>query len=49
MNLGNEILTAINSMIPPPMRLKLEKIYAPCVLITKKRYVGNAHLPDAIS
>ena len=30
-------MTAAN---PPPVALKLEKVYEPCMLVTKKRYVG---------
>ena len=30
-------MTASN---PPPVTLKFEKVYHPCVLLTKKRYVG---------
>ena len=30
-------MTAAN---PPPVALKLEKVYQPCMLVTKKRYVG---------
>ena len=30
-------MTAAN---PPPVTLKLEKVYEPCMLVTKKRYVG---------
>ncbi|CAL6037964.1 DNA_polymerase [Hexamita inflata] len=47
-NLGKQILQYINSAIPPPMRLKLERIYMPALLVTKKRYVGQSFNPDTI-
>ena len=30
----------ITSLHPRPVKLKFEKVYQPCVLQTKKRYVG---------
>lgn len=30
------------------MREKLERIYFPCILVTKKRYVGQSYNPDNI-
>lgn len=30
----------VTSMNPRPIRLKFEKVYLPCVLVAKKRYVG---------
>ncbi|GFO03605.1 DNA polymerase zeta catalytic subunit-like [Plakobranchus ocellatus] len=38
--LGHEIADAVTAMFPSPMKLKFEKVYLPCVLQTKKRYVG---------
>ncbi|KAK5998939.1 DNA polymerase zeta catalytic subunit [Cladobotryum mycophilum] len=38
--IGNEIAKAITAMNPRPIKLKFEKVYHPCVLLTKKRYVG---------
>lgn len=38
--LGNEIADEITKMNPQPMKLKFEKVYWPCILQTKKRYVG---------
>ncbi|OAA60130.1 DNA-directed DNA polymerase, family B, multifunctional domain protein [Cordyceps fumosorosea ARSEF 2679] len=39
-DIGNEIAAEITKMNPRPMKLKFEKVYLPCVLQTKKRYVG---------
>lgn len=30
----------ISQLFPAPIRLKFEKVYQPCVLVTKKRYTG---------
>ncbi|KAJ0979746.1 hypothetical protein J5N97_015220 [Dioscorea zingiberensis] len=38
--IGNEIAAAITAMNPDPVTLKMEKVYYPCFLLTKKRYVG---------
>lgn len=38
--IGAEIAEAITNANPKPMRLKFEKVYHPCVLLAKKRYVG---------
>ncbi|KAM0954326.1 putative DNA-directed DNA polymerase [Dioscorea sansibarensis] len=38
--IGNEIASAITAMNPDPVTLKMEKVYSPCFLLTKKRYVG---------
>uniref|UniRef100_UPI003AAE4BD6 DNA polymerase zeta catalytic subunit n=1 Tax=Centroberyx gerrardi TaxID=166262 RepID=UPI003AAE4BD6 len=38
--IGNEIAEAVTATNPKPVRLKFEKVYLPCVLQTKKRYVG---------
>ncbi|KAJ8027419.1 DNA polymerase zeta catalytic subunit [Holothuria leucospilota] len=37
---GNEIVAAVSKVNPKPVKLKLEKVYKPCVLQAKKRYVG---------
>jgi len=37
---GRDIAAKVTSMNPSPMELELEKIYHPCMLISKKRYVG---------
>ena len=37
---GREIADEITKINPAPVKLKFEKIYHPCVLQTKKRYVG---------
>lgn len=38
--LGKEVADAITSLNPDPITLKFEKVYHPCVLMTKKRYCG---------
>ncbi|OIW30669.1 hypothetical protein CONLIGDRAFT_630624 [Coniochaeta ligniaria NRRL 30616] len=38
--LGDEIAKAITDLNPRPIKLKFEKVYHPCVLLAKKRYVG---------
>lgn len=39
-DIGNEISETITKMNPRPVKLKFEKVYHPCVLLAKKRYVG---------
>ena len=39
-NIGNEIAKTVTDAHPRPMKLKFEKVYHPCVLLAKKRYVG---------
>lgn len=39
-DIGNEIAKAITDMNPQPIKLKFEKVYHPCILLAKKRYVG---------
>ncbi|KAH6705620.1 DNA polymerase zeta catalytic subunit [Verticillium dahliae] len=39
-DIGNEIAKEITDMNPRPIKLKFEKVYHPCVLLAKKRYVG---------
>ncbi|KAF1809952.1 putative DNA polymerase zeta catalytic subunit [Eremomyces bilateralis CBS 781.70] len=38
--IGNEIADTITAANPRPIKLKFEKVYHPCVLLAKKRYVG---------
>ncbi|KAI4637669.1 hypothetical protein J4E83_000486 [Alternaria metachromatica] len=38
--IGEEITAAITAANPRPIKLKFEKVYHPCVLLAKKRYVG---------
>ncbi|XP_075718396.1 DNA polymerase zeta catalytic subunit [Rhinoderma darwinii] len=38
--IGQEISEAVTATNPKPVKLKFEKVYLPCVLQTKKRYVG---------
>ncbi|KAJ5918248.1 hypothetical protein N7454_010623 [Penicillium verhagenii] len=39
-DIGEEIAKAITDMNPRPIKLKFEKVYHPCLLLAKKRYVG---------
>ncbi|KAG5682944.1 hypothetical protein PVAND_012261 [Polypedilum vanderplanki] len=41
--IGEEIAEVITNDNPYPVKLKLEKVYQPCILQTKKRYVGNMY------
>uniref|UniRef100_A0A5S6QH45 DNA polymerase n=1 Tax=Trichuris muris TaxID=70415 RepID=A0A5S6QH45_TRIMR len=41
--IGAEIAAAVTEVNPYPVKLKFEKVYLPCVLQTKKRYVGYAY------
>uniref|UniRef100_H2ZKD4 DNA-directed DNA polymerase n=1 Tax=Ciona savignyi TaxID=51511 RepID=H2ZKD4_CIOSA len=41
--IGRDIVTEVTNANPRPIKLKLEKIYQPCILQTKKRYVGYAY------
>ena len=38
--IGNQIVDAVTRSNPEPVKLKFEKVYHPCVLLAKKRYVG---------
>ncbi|XP_070589453.1 DNA polymerase zeta catalytic subunit [Erythrolamprus reginae] len=38
--IGQEIAEAVTATNPKPVKLKFEKVYLPCILQTKKRYVG---------
>ncbi|KAJ9641369.1 DNA polymerase zeta [Coniosporium tulheliwenetii] len=38
--IGQEIAKAVTNTNPRPVKLKFEKVYLPCVLLAKKRYVG---------
>jgi DNA polymerase zeta len=44
--IGNEIALEITSQNPSPIVLKFEKVYQPCFLISKKRYVGYSFETD---
>lgn len=39
-DIGQEIAKTITDINPRPVKLKFEKVYHPCVLLAKKRYVG---------
>ncbi|KAI0639404.1 hypothetical protein C8Q77DRAFT_1204904 [Trametes polyzona] len=38
--IGHDMADTITQMNPAPVKLKFEKVYLPCVLMAKKRYVG---------
>ncbi|KAJ2353699.1 DNA polymerase zeta, partial [Coemansia sp. RSA 2618] len=38
--IGQEMAAAVTQQNPEPVKLKFEKVYQPCVLLTKKRYAG---------
>ncbi|KAK0448381.1 uncharacterized protein EV420DRAFT_1751017 [Desarmillaria tabescens] len=38
--IGQDIADTITALNPAPIKLKFEKVYLPCVLMAKKRYVG---------
>lgn len=40
---GKELAQTVTDIFPDPIRLKFEKVYHPCVLLAKKRYVGNCY------
>jgi DNA polymerase zeta len=42
-DLGHEMAKAITLLSPSPVSLKFEKVYLPCILLAKKRYVGFKH------
>ncbi|KAJ4719461.1 DNA polymerase [Melia azedarach] len=47
--IGHEIASAITAMNPNPVTLKMDKVYHPCFLLTKKRYVGYSYeSPDQV-
>ncbi|KAF7347826.1 DNA polymerase [Mycena venus] len=47
--IGYEISETITASNPSPIKLKFEKVYLPCVLLAKKRYVGFKYEnPDEI-
>ncbi|CAX43100.1 DNA polymerase zeta catalytic subunit, putative [Candida dubliniensis CD36] len=41
--LGKQIAKTITDYFPDPVKLKFEKVYHPCVLLAKKRYVGFSY------
>lgn len=41
--IGREIASEISARNPNPVALKMEKVYSPCFLLTKKRYVGYSY------
>ncbi|XP_057871729.2 DNA polymerase zeta catalytic subunit isoform X2 [Cryptomeria japonica] len=47
--IGQQIASAITAINPKPVTLKMEKVYHPCVLLTKKRYVGYSYESSAQS
>lgn len=47
--IGHMIADTVTALNPQPIKLKFEKIYLPCVLMAKKRYVGFKYeYPDEV-
>lgn len=44
---GRELAQSVTDIFPDPIKLKFEKVYHPCVLLAKKRYVGNCFEHEA--
>jgi len=42
-SVGKQICQAVTARNPPPIKLKFEKVYHPCLLVSKKRYVGHMY------
>lgn len=40
---GRQLAQAVTEVFPDPIKLKFEKVYHPCVLLAKKRYVGHCY------
>lgn len=40
---GKELAKEVTDFFPDPIKLKFEKVYHPCVLLAKKRYVGHCY------
>ncbi|KAI8870854.1 DNA/RNA polymerase, partial [Ramicandelaber brevisporus] len=41
--IGRDIADTITASNPAPIKLKFEKVYQPCILMSKKRYVGYSY------
>ena len=41
--IGKDIAIAVTEQNPDPVVLKFEKVYHPCILVSKKRYVGYSY------
>ncbi|AMD21151.1 HEL129Wp [Eremothecium sinecaudum] len=42
-NIGNAIASAVTASNPSPVELKFERVFHPCILLSKKRYVGYSY------
>lgn len=42
-DIGNEMARHVTKLNPKPVKLKFEKVYHPCILLSKKRYVGFSY------
>lgn len=40
---GRSLAEKVTNFMPDPIKLKFEKVYHPCVLLAKKRYVGQCY------
>ncbi|KAL6925417.1 hypothetical protein ACO0SA_000012 [Hanseniaspora valbyensis] len=45
---GREMAKLITENNPAPIKLQFEKLYHPCILVTKKRYVGNMFETESV-
>lgn len=43
MLIGQSMADHVTSLNKPPIRLQFEKVFHPCVMMSKKRYVGMAY------
>ncbi|CAN0208246.1 unnamed protein product, partial [Hapterophycus canaliculatus] len=41
--IGKEMAAFVSKSCPPDVVLKFEKVYLPCILASKKRYVGHMY------